>query len=77
MGGIKVGGSENVFGSSVSMGVDVTNGFWITVGGLVLALVGAIVANTMAGALSKWANNLASLDRTSESESSEQKEKKD
>ena len=73
VGGIKVGGSESVFGSSISMGVEVTNGFWITVGGLVLALIGAIIANTMAGALSNWASKLAILERSSESEAPEDK----
>ncbi|NOH04169.1 MAG: hypothetical protein HND47_20445 [Chloroflexi bacterium] len=63
VGGVKVGGSESVFGSSFSMGVQVANGFWITVGGLVLALVGAVISNTIAEALSKWAENLASLER--------------
>lgn len=62
VGGVKVGGSEGLFGSEISMGVEVTSGFWITIGGLVLALVGAIVANTFAGALSNWAKNLASLE---------------
>lgn len=61
VGGIKVGGSESVFGSSISMGVEVANGFWVTVGGLVLALIGAIIANTVAEALSKWVGNLAKL----------------
>ena len=77
VGGIKVGGSESVFGSSISMGVEVANGFWITVGGLVLALIGAIVANTMANALSKWASSLATLERSSESETSEDKKTQD
>ncbi len=63
VGGIKVGGSEGIFGTSVSMGVEVTNGFWITVGGLVLALIGAIVANTLAATLESWVKNLTSLDR--------------
>ena len=63
VGGIKVGGSEGVFGTSVSMGVEVTNGFWITVGGLVLALIGAIVANTLAATLENWVKNLSSLDK--------------
>lgn len=62
VGGVKVGGSEGLFGSEMSMGVEVANGFWITIGGLVLALVGAIVANTFAGAISNWAKNLASLE---------------
>ena len=66
VGGIKVGGSESVFGTSMSMGVEVASGFWITVGGLVLALVGAIIANTISDALSKWAENLASLESPSE-----------
>lgn len=62
VGGVKVRGSEGLFGSEISIGLEVTNGFWITIGGLVLALVGAIIANTFAGALSNWAKNLASLE---------------
>lgn len=62
VGGVKVGGSEGLFGSEMSIGVEVTNGFWITIGGLVLALIGALVATTMAGTLSNWANNLALLE---------------
>ena len=62
VGGIKVGGSEGFFGSSMSIGVEVANGFWITVGGLVLALVGAIIANTLAGALAGWATSLSTLE---------------
>jgi len=62
VGGIKVEGSEGLFGSSVSIGVEVANGFWITVGGLVLTLVGSIIANTVAGALAGWAKNLTALE---------------
>jgi hypothetical protein len=36
VGGVKVGGSEGIFGTEMSIGVEVANGFWITVGGLVL-----------------------------------------
>lgn len=74
VGGVKVGGSEGLFGSEISMGVEVTNGFWITIGGLVLALVGAIVANTFAGTLSNWAKNLASLESGKEEKSDTPKE---
>jgi hypothetical protein len=74
VGGVKVGGSESVFGSSISMGVEVASGFWITVGGLVLALIGAIIANTMANAIYKWAGNLAVLERPSDGEKPEEKE---
>jgi hypothetical protein len=63
VGGVKVGGSEGLFGTSMEIGVEVANGFWITVGGLILALIGAIVMNTLAGALSKWATNLVTLER--------------
>lgn len=62
VGGIKVGGSEGLFGSSISIGVELANGFWITVGGLVLALVGAIVATTLSGALAGWATSLSALE---------------
>lgn len=74
VGGVKVGGSEGLFGSEISMGVEVTNGFWITIGGLVLAVVGAIVANTFPGALSNWAKNLASLESGKEEKSETPKE---
>ncbi len=63
VGGVKVGGSEGIFGTSISMGVEVANGFWISMGGLVLAMIGAIVANTLAPSLETWATNLTSLER--------------
>jgi len=66
VGGVKVGGSESIFGTSISMGVEVSNGFWVTVGGLVLALVGAIITNTLAAALTKWAGNLVILESSIE-----------
>jgi len=62
VGGVQVGGSENIFGSSFSIGVRVANGFWITVGGLVLALIGAIAANTLAAALENWVQRLTKLE---------------
>jgi hypothetical protein len=71
VGGVKVGGSEGVFGSSISMGVEVANGFWITVGGLVLALIGAIITNSIAGALSSWAGNLSKLEQPVENSETE------
>lgn len=61
VGGIKIGGQEAVFGTSMSMGVDITGGFWITAGGLLLALIGAIVANTLATRVERWATNLTTL----------------
>lgn len=74
VGGVKVGGSEGLFGSEMSIGVEVANGFWITIGGLVLALIGALVANTMASALSNWANNLASLEHETSKTDNDPKE---
>jgi len=74
VGGIKVGGSEGIFGSSMSIGAEVAYGFWITVGGLVLALIGAIAANTLPGALSSWATNLSDLESSPELEGSPEKE---
>jgi len=68
VGGIKVGGSEGLFGTSLSMGVEIANGFWVTVGGLVLALFGAIMATTLATSLENWAKNLTDLEKGTEEE---------
>jgi len=62
VGGVQAGGRGGVLGSSVSLGVSVGGGFWVTVGGLVLALVGAITATVVAGRLEAWAENLAQLE---------------
>jgi len=43
VGGLKLGGSESTFGTSFDVDVGVTNGFWVTVGGLILLWVGAIL----------------------------------
>lgn len=66
VGGVQVGGSGG--GSSMSLGVEMANGFWVTVGGLVLALVGAVVVNTLAKSLANWAHNLTNLERETKSE---------
>lgn len=63
IGGVKVGGAEDLFGSSISLGAEVANGFWITVGGMILALVGAVFANTLAGSLANWAYGLTTLEK--------------
>lgn len=63
VGGLSVGGAEELLGTSLSIGVEVARGFWITAGGGVLAVVGAIVASIMATRVEDWAKNLAALDR--------------
>ena len=63
IGGIKVGGAEDFLGSSISLGAEVANGFWITVGGMILALVGAVFANTLSGTLANWAYGLTNLEK--------------
>lgn len=63
VGGLKVGGTEELLGTSVSIGVEVARGFWITVGGGILALLGAVVANTLATRVEDWTKNLATLER--------------
>lgn len=63
VGGLKVGGAEELLGTSASIGVDVARGFWITVGGGILTLLGAIVANTLATGVENWAKHLATLER--------------
>lgn len=62
VGGLQVGASEGLFGSALSMGIGVSQGFWVTTGGLVLAIVGAISARTLAPRLEDWSSRLATLE---------------
>ena len=66
VGGIKIGGSEGVLGTSFSIGVELANGFWVTVGGLVLALVGAVTAYKLAARIANWAERLSGLEQEPE-----------
>jgi hypothetical protein len=60
VGGIDLGGSSSVIGFSV--GVSVATGFWITVGGLILAMTGGSIAVAVAGPFSEWADKLGQLE---------------
>lgn len=64
VGGVRVGASEGLFGTSISIAVTPANGFWITVGGVLLTLIGAVFATAMAPALENWSKNLSLLRRT-------------
>jgi len=61
VGGVRVGGSEGLFGTSMSLGVQVSNGFWVTLGGALLALVGAVLAMALGPALERWSRSLSEL----------------
>ena len=58
IGGIQMGGSEEIFGTTLSLGAQVANGFWITVGGLLIALVGAIAYSNIAPKIESWAEQI-------------------
>jgi hypothetical protein len=62
VGGVKFGGSVNILGTSMSIGIEVANGYWITIGGLVLTIIGAIIVITLSGGLAHWAKHLSTLD---------------
>lgn len=64
VGGIKIGGSGGLLGESFTIGVELANGFWVTVGGLILAFLGAVFAYSLAPRISAWARTLSALDQT-------------
>jgi hypothetical protein len=66
VGGIKLGGSESIFGTSFTVGVGVSNGFWVTVGGLILVIVGAVFERNLATRVGSWAESLSMLEREEE-----------
>ncbi len=47
--------------AGVSVSLTPAGGFWITMGGLVLALTGVFVAGVLAGTLEEWAQTLTTL----------------
>lgn len=55
VGGIQAGAGD------VNLGLQMGIGFWITLGGLVLALVGAWTSNVLSDILATWATNLSRL----------------
>ena len=63
VGGLEVGAGDSLFGSAFNLGISVAAGFWVTIGGLLLAMIGALWARTVAPRVEGWSSRLASLER--------------
>lgn len=61
VGGLEIGGAESIFGTSFTFGIKVDSGFWVTVGGLVLAVIGAINVRSISSRLGEMTSKLANL----------------
>ena len=61
-GGLAIGGRSDTLGRAYSLSISVDTGFWVTVGGLLLALVGALLASVLGSSLDKWARRLVSME---------------
>jgi hypothetical protein len=58
------GGSLGLLGElEMELGVTVDQGFWVTMGGLILALIGAISATRLTTTMADWVKKLAALPR--------------
>ena len=59
LGGIQLGGSSPLGG--FEGGIQIANGYWLTIIGFTLALVGAVTSNKLAPRFSEWIEKLSSL----------------